>query len=337
MAAIASLRAVVVQRHGEARADGEGVVARDAARAERGERGGGVAVDAQLDELGAETGEQGRGVSRATIAAGVHDRDAVAESLGLVEVVGREQNRQLVATAAGRRSRRAARRGCAGRVRPSARRGTARAGVRRARVRSPAAAARRRCSCRRAGRRARRARASRRAPRSARSASAGSTPQRRAWMSRLRRPVSERSTAGSWKTTLLTRARRERLRLRRRSPRAGRCRPSARWSSSASRGRRFAGAVRAEQAEHLARRDLEVDACRPPRRRPGRSCGGRSTSIAISCAPCQAVTSVVLVRHADDGSRREDVTVTRRRAGRRRVRGAPRPPARRSPTGCSAR
>ena len=36
-------------------------------------------------------------------------------------------------------------------------------------------------------------------------ASRGSTPQSRAWISRFRRPVSERSTTGSWKTTLLTR------------------------------------------------------------------------------------------------------------------------------------
>src|SRR5204862_523046 len=36
-------------------------------------------------------------------------------------------------------------------------------------------------------------------------ASRGSTPQSRAWISRFGRPVSERSTTGSWKTTLLTR------------------------------------------------------------------------------------------------------------------------------------
>ena len=46
----------------------EGVVAGDAARAQRRERAGDVAVDAQLEQLAAEAGEQRRaGVSSATI------------------------------------------------------------------------------------------------------------------------------------------------------------------------------------------------------------------------------------------------------------------------------
>src|SRR4051794_12048373 len=90
---------VAVERDGEARADGEGVVAGDATRAERGERTCWVAVDAQLDELAAETGAQPLRRVEGDDAAAMHDRDAVGEVLGLVEVMGRDENRQLVATA----------------------------------------------------------------------------------------------------------------------------------------------------------------------------------------------------------------------------------------------
>ena len=143
---------------------------------------------------------------RARRSAGVDDRDAVAEPLGLVEVVRREQDRDLVRGRAGPRSRRAARGGCAGRARRSARRGRAHAARRAAPARSRAAAAGRRCSVPTV-------RPSRSVMPSASATSAPcalsprprSTPHRRACTSRFRWPVSARSTTGSWKTTLLMR------------------------------------------------------------------------------------------------------------------------------------
>ena len=91
-------------------------------------------------------------------------------------------------------------------------------------------------------------------------AAAASTRQSRAWMSRLRRPVSDRSTTGSWKRTLLGRARGQRFA---RDVEAGHARASGgrrdRRGEHPDR-RRLAGAVGAEQAEHLAGADLEVDA-----------------------------------------------------------------------------
>ena len=98
-AAIASLRTPVVQRHRQARADGERVFARDTSLAERGKRGGDVALDAQLDELGAENGEQSPRCVEGDDPAGLDDRDAVAESLRLIEVVRRQQDRQLAPAA----------------------------------------------------------------------------------------------------------------------------------------------------------------------------------------------------------------------------------------------
>src|SRR5262249_28052758 len=75
--------------------DGERVPARDSSVAERGERGRDVPLDAQLDEFGAETGEQSPRCVEGDDSAGVDDREAVAELLCLVEVVRRQQHRQL--------------------------------------------------------------------------------------------------------------------------------------------------------------------------------------------------------------------------------------------------
>src|SRR5438477_12763676 len=50
-------RALLVQGHGEARADGERVVPGHTALAQRGECAGDVAVDVQLDQLSPELGE----------------------------------------------------------------------------------------------------------------------------------------------------------------------------------------------------------------------------------------------------------------------------------------
>jgi hypothetical protein len=89
-------------------------------------------------------------------------------------------------------------------------------------------------------------------------ASAGSTRQRRACRSRFRRPLSARSTTGSWKTTLLARLAAS-GRGRRRTPRA------VRSAGGRDRGRehpdrgRLAGAVGPDEAEDLAAPDVEVD------------------------------------------------------------------------------
>ena len=73
-------------------ADDEGVVAGDAPRAQRCDGGGDVTVDAQLDELAAQAGEEGGGAVEGDDAAVVDDGDAIAELLGLVEVVSGEQH-----------------------------------------------------------------------------------------------------------------------------------------------------------------------------------------------------------------------------------------------------
>ena len=56
-----------------------------------------VAVDAQLDDLAAQPREERRRCVEGDDPSCVHDRDAVAEPLGLVEVVRREQNRDRAA------------------------------------------------------------------------------------------------------------------------------------------------------------------------------------------------------------------------------------------------
>ena len=64
-----------------------------------GERGCRVAVDPQLDDLAAERPQQRGGRVERDDPARVDDRDPVAEPLGLVEVVRREQDRHPVAVA----------------------------------------------------------------------------------------------------------------------------------------------------------------------------------------------------------------------------------------------
>src|SRR5256885_3743591 len=73
----------LVQRHGQPRADREGVPAGDAPLTQRGERAADVSVDVQLDQLATELGEQRRRRVERDDPAGVNDRDAVAESLRL--------------------------------------------------------------------------------------------------------------------------------------------------------------------------------------------------------------------------------------------------------------
>src|SRR5204863_10188194 len=74
------LRGGVVERQGQRRADGKRVVAGDASVAELRERRADVAVDAELDELAAEVGEQSPRRVERDDPAGVDDRDAVAQS-----------------------------------------------------------------------------------------------------------------------------------------------------------------------------------------------------------------------------------------------------------------
>ena len=145
----------------------------------------GAAVDAELEDLPAELGEQRPGRVERHQRALVDDRHPVAQALGLVEVVGRDQDRQLVARRADPRSRRAARGGSAGRVRRSARRGTAPGAPSTVRARSPGAGARRRCSRPRAGRSGQSAR--------------GPGPARRsgAWRVAAVRPTAGRAARGS--------------------------------------------------------------------------------------------------------------------------------------------
>ena len=63
------------------------------------ERGGHVAFDAELEQLATQAGEQRRGRVERDDRAVVDDRDAVAEPLGLLEVVRRQHDRHLVALA----------------------------------------------------------------------------------------------------------------------------------------------------------------------------------------------------------------------------------------------
>ena len=122
---------------------------------------------------------------------------------------------------------------------------------------------------------ARRDRTRRRRRRSRGPVSAGSTPHSRAWISRLRRPVSGRSTTASWNTTALTaRAGIGSVTTSKTGqPGAAAGRHDGR-GEHADRGR-LAGAVGAEQAEHLARRRRRSRCPSPPRPRPGTSLPGR--------------------------------------------------------------
>src|SRR5712692_3348915 len=87
--------AAIVQWDDDGRADRERVVARDALGPENVERGVGVTVDSELENLLAQGGpELGRSAEGDDLAF-VHHRDPVAQALGLVEVVGREQDRDV--------------------------------------------------------------------------------------------------------------------------------------------------------------------------------------------------------------------------------------------------
>ena len=284
------------------------------------------------------------GVSSATISPGVHDRDAVAEPLGLVEVVRREQDRHRAARPQAPDHLEQLVRGCAGRARRSARRGRAPAARRRAPGRSRAAAAGRRCRCA-TGRSSSSARPSvvGELRRAALLAAAGSTPHRRAWTSRLRRPVSGPVDDGVLEDDAACAARRERLGrdVEPGEPRAAAGRDD-RGREHPDR-RRLAGAVRADEAEHLAALDLEVDALhRLDPARVGllepahldRGAGWHQRSHLQP--PLRPSHRPRLVRHRADGCEREDVTEMEMSCWQRSSSGTGRT-CERSPIGCSAR
>src|SRR5262249_31380932 len=91
-------RAAVDERDGHRRADDEGIGAGDASLAEPGEGGTTVPVDTELHELVAQTGAQSRGRVERDDAAGVHDRESIAQPFRFVEIVRRHEQRQVVAT-----------------------------------------------------------------------------------------------------------------------------------------------------------------------------------------------------------------------------------------------
>ena len=102
MAAIASPAGRSCSGTRERRADGERVVAGDAAGAQRRERRAATSPSTRSSTSSRpRPASSAAGVSSATICAVVHDRDAVAEPLGLVEVVRREQDRHPAARRAG--------------------------------------------------------------------------------------------------------------------------------------------------------------------------------------------------------------------------------------------
>ena len=199
-------------------------------------------------------------MSRATIRPACMIADAVAQPLGLVEVVGGQQDghrrsrpqpgdeiEQLVADA---------------RIEPDGRLveeehlrlGEERPGD----LQPPALAAA--VGRRPAGRSARPGRSASTSSSMRSAASRRSTPHSRAWISRLRRPVSARSTTASWNTT----------RADRRGPRSGRRRRRAGEPGRPAVGTTVVVSMPIvvdlpapfgpEQAEHLAGRDVEVDA-----------------------------------------------------------------------------
>src|SRR5207302_10840491 len=88
-------RGALVEGEGEGRADGEPVAARDASGPQRRQCRLRVAVDAQLDDLAAQSGQERRRRIEGDDPPGVDDREPVAELLRLVEVVGGEQDRHL--------------------------------------------------------------------------------------------------------------------------------------------------------------------------------------------------------------------------------------------------
>src|SRR5262245_4600859 len=84
-----------VQRDGERATEREHVVGRHPVRAQPRERGGRVSVDSDLEHLGAKRPQQRLRRVERDDSPRVHDRDAIAESFGLVEVVRREDDGHL--------------------------------------------------------------------------------------------------------------------------------------------------------------------------------------------------------------------------------------------------
>ena len=87
----------IVERHREGRADGEHVLARDPPRAQRREHRRASPSTCSSRISRPSPARKAEGVSRATIRPAVHDRHAVAKLLRLVQVVRREQDRHLAA------------------------------------------------------------------------------------------------------------------------------------------------------------------------------------------------------------------------------------------------
>ena len=88
-----------MQRHSHPGAARECVFAGDAAVSQRRKCRADASVDAKLDQLPAEAGEQRRRGIERDDAARVNDRDAIAEPFSLLEVVRRQQDRQLAPAA----------------------------------------------------------------------------------------------------------------------------------------------------------------------------------------------------------------------------------------------
>src|SRR5437763_4115727 len=84
-----------VQRDGQRGPDAERVFTGDAGRAQGGEGHSRITVDAQLDELSTEPSEERVGRIEADDATFVDDGNPVTKTLGLVEVVRREEDRHL--------------------------------------------------------------------------------------------------------------------------------------------------------------------------------------------------------------------------------------------------
>ena len=88
MAVMVSLAESAAEGDGERRADGERVACRQAAGAHRGQRAVRILAHPQLDQLRAQPGQQRVRPVQGHDRALVHDRDAVAEPFGLIQVVG---------------------------------------------------------------------------------------------------------------------------------------------------------------------------------------------------------------------------------------------------------
>ena len=86
-----------MQRHGHSRADRERVVARAAVGAKHLHGLLGVTIDAKLEDLLAEPGEQRPRTVERDDRTVMNDRDAVGETLGLVEIVRGHEDRYVLA------------------------------------------------------------------------------------------------------------------------------------------------------------------------------------------------------------------------------------------------